>query len=232
MKITDPEVVNLQQVHRVLKRCQEDDGPENYTANSEAMILQVINDANLQNPGDPPSPRDRLTLPEARVYVGKLTPDHVRRIIEGWREFFSGLVDEKLIAWEVGGKGRVVFYLGALTRSSRFHQSIVAYSDPVSQAMIALQQHFVRSGLVMERIMRCAECKTIFIRDRKPQVGREQFCSPPCARKAASRAYFERQGASDARAVVPTKDKLTKQQAAKGAPAAALPASVKRRRHK
>ena len=190
MKVTDPEVVNLQHLHWILKVCQEN--PEEwggYLFQLETKFHQMVDDVNLENAGTP----SRAFMFPARAYVGKVTVDQAVTILTRAKALFTGLADGKLTEVSAETGKPVHFYLAASTPESRFFQGVVLHSDPVAQVLVALQQHFVRSGLTGERVRRCAGCPTIFIRDRKPQKGKEQFCSTTCARRAAKRAWSERQ---------------------------------------
>jgi len=180
------ESLHRQHLRWALQFCQMDlNERTEYLEDIKIKLYEFIRDSNLQAPGR----HFRAVLPEAKVYVGELTNDHVKQIYQAFKEGFSGLSDQAFIVSTSATGAPVSFYLGALTPSSRFFQSIVIHSDPVSQSAAALELHLVRSGLSGEQIRKCPECSTIFITERRGQM----YCSTRCAHAVGNREYYQRE---------------------------------------
>lgn len=201
------ELLHIQHLKWALGFSQMDlDERGEYLEDVKTKIYEFIRDSNLQAPEKHPP---RLLHADVRSYVGELASEDIKGVRRAFDYSFRFLADQARIVHETSLTDYVRFYLGALTPTSRFFQSITIPGDPVSQSAVALQIHFVRSGLTGERILKCPECGNIFIRERK----RQKYCSPTCARAVANREYYERKTKEAAKAAEaqPAKKPVPKQ---------------------
>lgn len=185
---------------------------EQHLEEIKTRLYEFIRDANLQAPGR----HFGVALPEPKIYVGRLTNEDVMRIFQAFKEGFVALANQAIIVTSPILGAPVSFYLGALSPLARFFQSIVIHTDPVSQVAVALELHFVRSGLTGGKIRKCPECGTIFISERKGQ----KYCSTACARAVANREYYQRQQETYVKAEVKLKKSSPAVQPSTPAPAA------------
>jgi len=73
-----------------------------------------------------------------------------------------------------------------------FSQVLLKPLDLLTQARFALFAHLVGSQIVPSQLRVCPEDAVIFVLERKPQPAKTYFCSPRCARRASSRAFYQR----------------------------------------
>lgn len=65
--------------------------------------------------------------------------------------------------------------------------------DPVVSARLALGYHLIGAVISPNFIRSCPKCSQMFIMEKKPRADvANHFCSPKCARNAATTAYRER----------------------------------------
>jgi len=64
--------------------------------------------------------------------------------------------------------------------------------DKVEAACVATVLHLIGSRVRQEQFLRCPECGTIFLSNRKPRQDRRHHCSLKCSRGAASRRYRQK----------------------------------------
>jgi hypothetical protein len=73
-----------------------------------------------------------------------------------------------------------------------FSQVLLKPLDLLTQARFALFTHLLGSQILPSQLRVCLEDAVIFVLERKPQPGKQYFCSPRCARRASSRAFYQR----------------------------------------
>lgn len=171
-------------------------------------LYEFVRDSNLQGSDRQPH-KVPVSTGTPQEFVGLITNEHLKQIKKGLQEAFLAFADNKFFSLKLeGGKRGPSIDWIAFNPLLRFIQTVkVESDDPVSKAVLALGLHVAYSGLTAERIRRCPVDATIFIRERKPQKGREQYCSLTCTRAAATQKYRlkKRQAAGEATAQSPEK---------------------------
>jgi|RhiMetdeSRZDD1v2_1073273.scaffolds.fasta_scaffold88037_3 hypothetical protein len=138
-------------------------------------------------------------------FIQEMSPGVVQDIQSHMIEAFNALASRSFHAPEVPGLdygsergldygfgvNEVAFTFGCSSSRSPF---VLGFGvlDNVQAASVAMGLHLVGSMLTLQQFLRCPECKTIFISNRKPRPDRRLHCSIRCSRGAASRRYREK----------------------------------------
>src|SRR3990172_2007805 len=193
---SDQEAAHIQRMKWVLSFCHPNFDLKRSNAEERERlkykIFEFIEDSNLQGTDYDPMRMDNPTGPPGE-FVASIDD---RTLEEIQRELRTGLNDL------IDNKGAHVFVMRpkgdrfkeptiscvAWGDSHTFQISILFKNDPVGKALSALILHAGYSRLTAQRLRRCPICQTLFLRDeRKPQKGREAYCSPTCRQTAATR---------------------------------------------
>lgn len=209
MKATDEEVIHIQKIRWAIEFCSTDlerlekghhltalGGLEEY----KYQLYEFVRDSNLQGSDRDPHKVDNQPGPPGE-FVATMTAEHMKQTQRELHKGLSALADDKSFSLTLGQDGSLRFRkprIGWINFNPLlpFMQTITIDTDPVSKAVLALGLHITYSGLTGERIRRCPECATIFIRERKPQKGREQYCSLTCTQAAATKKYRSKKEAA------------------------------------
>jgi hypothetical protein len=130
-------------------------------------------------------------LDEAKRQRKMIPDDIVRNVVEELKRRLIGIATtpaELSIPAEVT-KG--VMNLSAPDKSSPFHLTWNLTAEEA--AMLALVVHLYGSGLTANRIRICPleSCGNLFVLKSYAREDRDHYCSPKCARNAATRRYRE-----------------------------------------
>jgi hypothetical protein len=198
MKITDQEMIHVQHAKWRISFLYSDLERLGPKARDEMKykLYESVRDSNLQgddldplmlhNPPGPPGD-----------FVARINDDALLTIKRESKRVLEGFI--KSGAWTESRFRNPTLWCTSFDGPNPYQIGVKLEGDVVAQAVLALMLHITYSRQARERLNRCENCGTIFLRtDRKPQKGRGIYCSPSCAQAAAMKRF--RQSKADATA--------------------------------
>lgn len=158
------------------------------------MVYEFVRDSNFQGTDHDPHYVGNLTGPSGK-FLSALTGEVMKSVARELRMVLDAIADKSRYVLQLGEgwspqPRELSIEWSSVTDLHRYRQGIMIKGGPVAKILWAFLLHLVYSNLAAERVRRCPMCKTIFIRDkRKPQKGREAYCSPTCKQGAATQRY-------------------------------------------
>jgi hypothetical protein len=140
----------------------------------------------------PKSPFWAMVLPplEKPKFVAAMTPEKVKDIQRALRTDVECIVNERSDSGMVNLTPKGIEFSFAWFGPETPFVQLVQERDERMASRLALGLHLVQGIVTRDQFRKCPPgCGNLFLIERKPRADRNYYCSPRCARNAASKAY-------------------------------------------